>query len=432
MEHGRMSDPIFGNGDARAGQGWCCFQAGHRERYGIPRALFRAGVLDAFVTDLWASPGPLRSLLARGRVGRRMRDRYHADLPADKVTAFTVRTLTWEIAKSLKGLRGDARVAARNAWWSRLAVEALEKAAKPSAGYVFAYCYEARDLFRKATEFGLVPVLGQMDPGPVEDRKVTEIVQRWPQYRTPFRPGTEAYYESWREECTLAGHIIVNSEWSRAALVEDGVDPQKITVCPLVYIPPPPALDWQRSYPERFTEDRPLRVLFLGQCILRKGIAETIAAAQALAGLPVEFTFVGNTDIENFGGHFGRARIRYIPRVSREECDAHYRAADVFLFPSHSDGFGLTQLEARAWKLPIMASRFCADVTEDGVTGWRLREVSSEGIVELIERILENPADLAQRSAAIGAWQFGLEQLGERLCSLTAGSSPTLRISESH
>jgi glycosyltransferase involved in cell wall biosynthesis len=402
-----------------AGSGWCCIQAGHRERYGIPRALHRAGVLDALVTDLWAPPGSLPYLLAAGRTGRRMRDRYHPDLPPDKVTSYAAQTLLWELSASLRGLRGDSRVGARNAWWPRLAVRGLRRAAAPNTGCVFAYCYEARDVFREARNSGLTPVLGQIDPGPVEDRKVAEIVRRWPRYRTPFQPGTDAYYAVWREECRLAGHVVVNSEWSRAALVEEGVDSSKVTVCPLVYTPPPGAEKWQRTYPAAFTRERPLRVLFLGQCILRKGIAETIGAAQALAELPVEFTFVGNTDIEHFEGHFGRARIRYVPRVSREECDAFYRAADVFLFPTHSDGFGLTQLEALAWKLPIIASRFCADVDVAGATGWKLDNVSVAGIADTIGRLLRDPAELGRCSNAIGPWRFDMAQLARSLRALT-------------
>ena len=422
-----MMEPIAGAVHARARSGWCCLQAGHRERYGIPRALFRAGALDALITDLWVPPGSPQWLLAGGRTGRRMRDRYHPDLAPEKVTAFTGRALAWELAARLRGMSMTARLQARIAWWSRLAVHALHRKVNPATEYVFVYCYEALELFREVRKMGLTPVLGQIDPGPVEDRKVAAIVKRWPQFRTSFRAGSEAYYAIWREECRLAGHIVVNSEWSRAALVEEGIDPGKVTVCPLVYTPPPEAMGWRRTYPDSFTKTRPLRVLFLGQCILRKGIAETIAAAQALADRPVEFTFVGNTDIEHFEGHFGRARIRYIPRVSREECGAYYRASDVFLFPTHSDGFGMTQLEAQAWKLPIVASPFCAEVAVPGDYGWRLDEVSAESIAETLGRLVEDPAEVARRSSAIGPWTFDLDQLGSRLRSLSPVSLQTSR-----
>ncbi len=404
---------------------WCCVQAGHRERYGIPRALQRVGALGSLITDLWVPPDSLGSRLAVGRLGRRVADRFHSDLPENKVLSSPWRSLGWEAAASLRGLHGSRRVIARNAWWSQVATQGLHRNTTPQIRSVFSYCYEAREIFTAARALGLTTVLGQIDPGPGEDAKVAGIVRQWPEYETTFQPGTDDYYESWREECRLASHIVVNSEWSRVALVQAGIQENKITVCPLVYTAPPETAGWIKKYPPAFSPARPLRVLFLGQCILRKGIAETIEAARGLADRPVEFTFVGNTDIVRFENHFGRGRIRYFPRVSRAECQAFYREADVFLFPTHSDGFGLTQLEAQAWKLPIIASRFCAGVIAPGRTGWNLPEVTSRSIVEAIEEILATPAALAASSAAIAPWVFGLEQLGDRLVRL--GHAPILK-----
>ncbi len=397
---------------------WCCVQSGHRERYGIPRALHRVGRLDRLVTDVWAPPGSLADALARGRIGRRLRDRFSPDLPERLVMEFSGRTLGWEMLASARGLRADARTAARKDRWTQLARRNLARVVKPSTGFVFAYCYEARAVFEEARALGLAPVLGQIDPGPVEDHKVAEIVRRWPQYRTTFQPGPESYYASWREECRLAEHIVVNSEWSRRAMVQAAIPAEKIGVYPLVYDPPAAAAAWSKTYPAAFTAERPLRLLFLGQCILRKGIAELIEAAQALADRPVEFTLVGNTDIANLESHFGRGKIRYFPRVSRAECDEFYRQADAFLFPTHSDGFGLTQLEAQAWKLPILASRFCAEVVEDGRTGWVVSEVSTENLIAAIEELRKNPAQVARASAAIRPWPFGLAQLGASLAKI--------------
>jgi glycosyltransferase involved in cell wall biosynthesis len=398
--------------------GWCCLQAGHREQYGIPRALDRVGSLDKLITDLWAPPGSLISRLAAGRLGRRLRDRFHHDLPNNKVKAFTCRTLAWEASASLRGLQGSARVLARNEWWASMAAHAFRHQVERSTKYVFGYCYESFPYFQTAHELGLTSVLGQIDPGPAQDRKVAEIVRQWPEYKAPFQPGTKEYYDHWREECRLARHIVVNSEWSRTGLIEAGIDASKIITCPLVYTPPAESRDWKKKYPDAFSPARPLQVLSLGRCTLLKGIAETIEAAQRLIDRPVEFTLVGNTNIAGLETHFGRARIRHVPRVSRAECHAFYREADVFLFPTHTDGFGLTQLEAQAWKLPIIASRFCAEVVEPGRTGWILPDVSGSSIAQVIDDILKTPAALARSSEKITAWPFDLEQLGKRLMSL--------------
>ncbi len=401
--------------------GWCCVQSGHRELYGIPRALQRRKLLDHLVTDLWVPPDSWMSRIPAGARARRLRDRFHAELSGARITSFPLRALAWE---AVVGWRGKSAVLAHNAWWSELAARQLPRAIAPSTRWLFSYCYEARALFAAAEQVGLSPVLGQIDPGPVEDRKVAELTRRWSEYRTSFQPGSADYYDSWREECRLATHILVNSDWSREALVRAGIDARKIAVCPLVYAPPVEAADWSKTYPRNFTSQRPLRVLFLGQCILRKGIAETIAAARALRHQPVEFTLVGNTNIADLGRHFAGTRITYRPRVTRAECHAYYRDADVFLFPTHSDGFGLTQLEAQAWKLPIVASHFCGEVVRDGTTGWLMPEVSETAIVSAIEEMLADPRQLERRSRQIVPWFFGFDQLAERLEQLGAARRP--------
>ena len=58
----------------------------------------------------------------------------------------------------------------------------------------------------------------------------------------------------------------------------------------------------------------------------------------------------------------------------------HYRASDLLVFPSHSDGFGMAQIEAQGWGLPIVASRNCGRVVRDGETGFLLDEVSPPAI----------------------------------------------------
>jgi glycosyltransferase involved in cell wall biosynthesis len=398
--------------------GWCTVQAGHREQYGIPRALERAGALDFLITDMWVPPGSLICRLAVGSFGRRLRDRYHVELDKSGIRSFERSCLIWEAGATVRRLRGGERVLARNDWWGATASRGLRRFTRPSTRFVFCYCYESRPILSAARDLGLVPMLGQIDPGPVEDEKVAEVVARWPQYQTPFQRGTEAYYASWREECRLADRIVVNSEWSHTALEKAGIAPGKIAVVPLVYTPPPESVGWSRAYPDAFSARRPLRVLFLGQCILRKGIAETIEAAQALSDKPVEFTLVGNSDISGLEKHFGRGRIRRVDRISRSECYAYFRDADVFLFPTHSDGFGLTQLEAQTWKLPIIASRFCGRVVEPGRTGWMLEHVSGEAIAEVINEILADPSVLTRLSRQITPWSFGISELGSRLCSL--------------
>jgi glycosyltransferase involved in cell wall biosynthesis len=63
----------------------------------------------------------------------------------------------------------------------------------------------------------------------------------------------------------------------------------------------------------------------------------------------VEFTFVGPIQISMPTDLLNRPRERWLGPAPHRATNAFYRNADVFLFPTFSDGFGLTQLEAQAW-----------------------------------------------------------------------------------
>ena len=102
--------------------------------------------------------------------------------------------------------------------------------------------------------------------------------------------------------------------------------------------------------------------------------------------------------------------------VSRGEVAKYYREADVFVFPTFSDGFGLTQLEAQAWKLPLVASRFCGDVVRDGINGVLLREVSAEAIASVLLDFVRNPGRLPEMAArSVVDNRFSLDNLASSL-----------------
>ena len=384
--------------------GWLCCQLGAREHYVVPRALQERGLLHELITDLWVRPGSVLRSLRSGFAGR-----FHPSLSSARVTAMNLGALTFEFGAM--GANGWRLITKRNDWFQRAVVNQLARNHSDVNLTVFAYSYAAAEIFKIARQRGWRTVLGQIDPGPVEERIVAEL--------TPnnHHPAPPEYWRSWRSECELADQIIVNSCWSRDALSSEGIAGENIRVIPLAYEPTAEATTFVRSYPEKFTSDRPLRVLFLGQINYRKGAIQLFDAVKQMAAEPVEFWFVGPMQVDI--PHEIKDRIRWFGAAPRSDVARYYRDADVFILPTFSDGFGLTQLEAQSWKLPVIASRFCGDVVKDSVNGLLLENVSATSIAHAIYQLLRSPESLdAMSQNSRVDERFSLHSLAASLSSL--------------
>ena len=371
----------------------------------MPRALQRSGMLAEFITDLWIQPGTFLHSWKK-----RLNGRFHPGLAAARVTSSNSAALRFELKASLEREKGWKLIAQRNEWFQQQAVDQLARAKTNGNHTVFAYSYAAAEIFEFARERGWRTVLGQIDPGPAEERIVAGLKDR------EWKRAPSAYWDNWRRECSLAHEIVVNSAWSRDALMSEGVAADKLRVIPVAYEASLKAKSFRRSYPNAFTSERPLRVLFLGQITLRKGVRELLDAVKLLAGEAVEFWFVGPTQMVVPEELRANARCRWFGVVPRVEVDRFYRDADLFILPTHSDGFGLTQLEAQSWKLPVIASRYCGEVVHDGVNGVVLDEVSGAAIAEVLRRLLREPDTLESMSRQSRvAEEFSLGSLASHL-----------------
>jgi glycosyltransferase involved in cell wall biosynthesis len=80
-----------------------------------------------------------------------------------------------------------------------------------------------------------------------------------------------------------------------------------------------------------------------------------------------------------------RRQITILPYVSEDFLPNVYRAADVFVMPSTSEGWGIALIEALACGTPVVSSRFVPSAFATKDTG-----------VVCIEREMNNPKRLAQ------------------------------------
>ena len=379
---------------------WIVCQLGAREHYAIPKALHLRGRLALLVTDFWTPPA---SDWVRHRLPRAAA-RYEAALAGASVAAFSGVFLVLGMLRKL-----GAGWAAWQSWVVRASDEIFQRLAAwrlahfcpeaPSPLTVFAYSYSARRIFRVAKQRGWYTILGQINPGPREEQIVDEVYRR--ELGRASLLTAPAYWRKWREECALADAIVVNSEWSRKLLVEAGIAPEKLRVVPLAYERPMGSENFRREYPDRFSSERRLRVLYLGAASLRKGIHILLRTARSLAeeGAWVEFTVVGRDEVPGGLRPWLAKNVQWIPEVSRQDTAAFYQSADVFVLPTFSDGFALTLLEAQAWKLPAIASRRCGQVIEHNRNGLVLDEIDEAHLRRALEVCLDSPETLRKFAA---------------------------------
>ena len=388
---------------------WICCQIGSREHYAVPRALHRRGLLDVLLTDAWVDPGGVLGTVG----GPRIRERFHEELRDAKVWTPGLSTLLFEGTLRLSGGPAWEAIIERNTWFQDRASEQLAVLvqARPHSGVVFAYSYAAKRVFTVARAHGWTTVLGQIDPGPCEDRLVAGLHRRHAELAPEWQPAPPEYWDNWREEWQLADRVIVNSEWSRVGLLEAGVPESIIRTVPLAY--EAPATAKRRDDAAGFDSKRPLRVLFLGQINLRKGIAEVLEAIDLLDGEPVHFVMAGPIQIKLTKKMRDHSRVSWLGAVPHAQVADLFTAADVFLFPTHSDGFGLTQLEALGHGVPVIVSRHCAPIVTDGVNGLLLAEVSGRAIAASIRELLRDPGRLRAitRNARLDH-SYGLPTIG--------------------
>ena len=149
----------------------------------------------------------------------------------------------------------------------------------------------------------------------------------------------------------------------------------------------------------RSRAEGPLRILFVGNLIPRKGLAQVL---DALAKLPVGFwqlTVVGSQDVD-YGytksmqakcSTFPPGAVRFLGRVSDAELVNQYRTHHVLTVPSY-EGFGIVYLEAMRFGLPVIASTAGAarEIVTHGDNGFLIRPQDTRALPQYLYSLYSN------------------------------------------
>ena len=222
--------------------------------------------------------------------------------------------------------------------------------------------------------------------------------------------GRRLMSRSLRHLSRRATQIGCSSQATRAECIQLGFDRERLTTIPLgVRVEPSDAQEapdrMGSGLADRFDLRRPF-VLWVGTLEPRKNLAAVLSLAPMLDARGTDLVLVGPdgwsgaADQVNKAVAAGRGAIKWLGRVETEDLAALYAEAQLFVFPSLAEGFGLPVVEAMAHGTAVVTSRGTA--TEEAGGGC-VALVDPHDHVELghsVQRLLDDAAERSRMAEA--------------------------------
>ncbi|WP_040570842.1 glycosyltransferase family 4 protein [Methyloversatilis thermotolerans] len=164
-----------------------------------------------------------------------------------------------------------------------------------------------------------------------------------------------AFLDSERAALQQVAHVIATSHWTARRLADFGVSGERLSVVE-------PGVDARPVSP---ADGDPPRLLCVATVTPRKGHDVLVEALAALQHLPWHCLCVGSVErdpvhaleVSRRIGRLGLAsRVQLAGERAPRAVHTAYAEADIFVLPSHYEGFGMVVTEALACGLPVVTT----------------------------------------------------------------------------
>lgn len=238
--------------------------------------------------------------------------------------------------------------------------------------------------------------------------KIVMTVHNFPEYRRMNKIKKRLYLGMNKCLNKRTNAIITVSEALKKAIVdEENIDPEKVNVIyncvDLSTYQDNPFLDLRKEYN---LESDTLLIGCISRLIPSKGVQDLIKALEILKGRVKVFAFVaGDGPYLNYLQDMAKeAKLENIQFLGyRNDIKDFLRNIDIFVLPSHSEGFGVSVAEAMALGVPVIATNVggIPEIIENNEDGIIVNPESPNDLANAIE-VLATNGDLRNKFSKKG------------------------------
>jgi glycosyltransferase involved in cell wall biosynthesis len=238
-----------------------------------------------------------------------------------------------------------------------------------------------------------------------------------------------AWLEAWKwrlnRDCfNSARRIVAWSEWTKMGLVQGyGVLADKITVIP----PGVNVNEWRRPLP-RLPHADPVKILFVGGDLKRKGGQVLLDAFRALRHLGLELHLVTKDRQPPEPNVF----IYNDLEANSQPLKELYRICDIFVLPTFGDSLPMVLSEAGACGMAIVSTNVAAipEIVRNGETGLTVPAGDAASLTEALRDLATNSTlrlTLGERAAAHVSRHYDAPTNANRLLNLLKAEANAAR-----
>lgn len=208
------------------------------------------------------------------------------------------------------------------------------------------------------------------------------------------------------KEWAFAKKIVTPSNYVKSKLIECGVPENKVEVIPYGFT----NLLSQDKIINKInykSYQNHLKLIFVGNDTLRKGIIDIIDLAECLIDYNLSFDIVGDLDMQliNYLRPKTPKNINFTGKLNKEQLSKLMLSSNVFIMPSYLEGSAMVNYEALSFGLPLIATFESGSNIINEKDGFI---VKPGDINEMIEKILylNNNRDILKQMS-LNAFELG-------------------------